>query len=381
VLYRHRRKAFDKALAFTIAALILFAVANAFPFMGFGLPGDIRHTTLVTGSIEMYRQGAIALSLIVIFASVIIPALQMILLLYLLVPLNLGYRPREIPAVMKTLHHMGNWSMMDVFLLAILVSTVKLADMAHIVPGPALFAFIVLIFMLAGAQASFDEERVWSMVKVPDPAPEADEIIECHVCHLAVPIDHHQEQHAHCPRCDTTLHYRKPDSLQRTWAMVIGALICYIPANALPIMHTTSLGTTQSDTILSGIIYLLHHGSWPVALVIFFASVLIPLTKLLILIYLLLSVKIRTSWRPRERTRMYQLAELVGKWSMVDVFVVSILVSLVQMGNLASIEAAHGALFFCAVVIITMFAAMAFDPRLIWDNLGDNNDRLSTRYA
>jgi len=222
------------------------------------------------------------------------------------------------------------------------------------------------------------------MVKIPDADAGADtsgEVIECHVCKLAVPKSGHAAEGARCPRCDSALHYRKPDSLQRTWAMVVAASICYIPANALPIMHTTSLGVTQSDTILSGIIYLMHHGSWPVALVIFFASVLIPLTKLVILMYLLVSVKMRAVWRPRERTRMYQLAELVGKWSMVDVFVVSILVSLVQMGNLASIEAAHGALFFCAVVIITMFAAMSFDPRLIWDNMGDKDDRLSTRYA
>ncbi len=376
VLYRHRHKAYDKSLAFTLAALILFVVANVFPFMGFGLPGDIRHTTLVTGSIEMYQQGAIALAVIVMFTSVIVPAIQLSLLLYLLLPLNLGFRPREIPTVMKFMHHMGNWSMMDVFMLGILVSSIKLADMATIVVGPALFAFIVLIFMLAGAQAYFDVERVWNMVKVPEPdvpSEEADHIIECHVCQLAVPIKGSVDQHLSCPRCDTALHYRKPDSIQRSWALVIAALVCFFPANIMPIMHTSSLGTVQSDTIMSGIIFLINHGSWPVAMVILVASVMVPLLKIVILIYLLISVKMRSIWRPRERTKMYQLAELVGKWSMVDVFVVSILVSLVQMGHLASIEAGYGALFFCAVVILTMFAAMAFDPRLIWDHLEEDD--------
>jgi paraquat-inducible protein A len=163
------------------------------------------------------------------------------------------------------------------------------------------------------------------------------------------------------------LHQRKPESLQRTWALLMAAMICYIPANLLPVMHTTTLQVTQSDTIMSGVIYLYAHGMWPLALIVFVASVFVPMLKILILVYLLLSVQLSSSTRMVDRTRLYRITEAIGRWSMVDVYVVTILVSMVQMGGLASIEAGWGAVFFSAVVILTMFAAMAFDPRLIWD--------------
>jgi len=202
-------------------------------------------------------------------------------------------------------------------------------------------------------------------------------LIGCHSCNLVsrVPAMHGHHIAAACPRCGAALHARKPDSLARTWALVIAAAICYVPANMLPIMKVTSLGNTQADTILSGVIYLLVHGMWPLALVVFIASVFVPLAKLLILVYLLISVQRRSQWRPVDRTRLYRLTEAVGRWSMVDIYVVTIMVALVKLGNLATIEAQAGAIFFGAVVVITIVAAMSFDPRLIWDNLESTHDK------
>ena len=157
--------------------------------------------------------------------------------------------------------------------------------------------------------------------------------------------------------------------------MVITAIMFYIPANVFPITHTTALGSVQSDTIMSGVIYFIHSGSWPVALIIFVASVFVPLLKLLILILLLISVQRGWQWRPVDRTRLYRLTEAIGRWSMLDIFVVTILVALVHLGALANIEAGSGALYFGAVVVVTMLAAEAFDPRLIWDNIEECNDR------
>jgi paraquat-inducible protein A len=174
-------------------------------------------------------------------------------------------------------------------------------------------------------------------------------------------------QHGECPRCGASLHERKPDSIRRTWALVIAACIFYLPANLLPITHTTSLGHTQSDTIMSGVLYFISHGDWPLALVIFTASVAVPLLKLIVLVFLLVSVQRRSRWRNRDRTVLYRFTEAVGRWSMVDVFVVTILVALVKLGALANIEAGLGAVYFALVVIITIFAAESFDPRLIWD--------------
>jgi paraquat-inducible protein A len=180
--------------------------------------------------------------------------------------------------------------------------------------------------------------------------------------------------HARCPRCHARLHRRKPNSLTRTWALLLTAVVLYIPANVLPVMTVTSLGRAQADTIMSGVIYLFEHGQWPLAALIFFASVFVPLVKILALTYLAFSVGRRSSWRPVDRTRMYRLTEVVGRWSMVDIYVVTILVALVKLGNLATIEAGLGAVFFGAVVVITMIAAEGFDPRLIWDAIEDRDE-------
>jgi len=163
------------------------------------------------------------------------------------------------------------------------------------------------------------------------------------------------------------LHQRKSNSLTRTWALIIAAAIFYIPANVLPITVVTSLGKTQPDTIMSGVIYFVQTGMWPIALVIFIASVFVPLVKLFLLTFLLISVQRKWKWRPKDRTRLYRITEVVGRWSMVDIFVVTILVALVKLGGLATIDAGPAANYFAAVVVTTMFAAMSFDPRLIWD--------------
>jgi paraquat-inducible protein A len=200
-------------------------------------------------------------------------------------------------------------------------------------------------------------------------------LLSCSSCHLISknPFPAGKTK-AYCPRCGERLYVRKPESLSRTWALVIAAIIFYIPANVLPIMKVTSLGKAQSDTILSGVIYFIQTGMWPIALVIFIASVFVPILKLAILIFLLISVQIKLKWRPKDRTRLYRAIEAIGRWSMVDIFVVTLMVALVKLGALADIEAAPGAIFFAAVVVVTMFAAMNFDPRLIWDKMEENHD-------
>ena len=196
-------------------------------------------------------------------------------------------------------------------------------------------------------------------------------LVACHRCHQ---LSHRTNGQAVCPRCGAPLHSRKPNSIAPRWALVLAAAVFYIPANVLPITHTTSLGAVQSDTIMSGVIYFIHSGSWPIALVIFIASVFVPILKILILIGLLISVQRGWQWCPLDRTRLYRITEAIGRWSMLDIFVVTILVALVHLGALANIAAGPGALFFAAVVVVTMFAAEAFDPRLIWDGMEGIDD-------
>ena len=172
---------------------------------------------------------------------------------------------------------------------------------------------------------------------------------------------------ARCPRCRSVLERRKADSLVRTWAFVIAAVIFYVPANLFPVMVVTGPGGREADTILSGVQAMFAAGWYVVGGLIFFASITVPVLKLLSLIGLLLSVQLRSRWRPRDRTALYRVVEVVGRWSMLDMFVVSLTVALVQLGAVASVEPAVGASFFAAVVVLTIFAAQSFDSRLIWD--------------
>ncbi len=200
-------------------------------------------------------------------------------------------------------------------------------------------------------------------------------LLQCHDCHLLIRSEDIPANHAHCPRCGAPLHFRKPDSIARTWALLLAASIMYIPANLLPMTVTTAVGAVQTDTIMSGVIYFIHSGSWEIAAVIFIASIFVPLVKLAILVFLLVSVQRRSKWRPRDRTVLYRITELVGRWSMVDVYVVTILVALVKLGAVASIEAGPAAVYFASVVVLTMLAAESFDPRIIWDVIEDHHDR------
>jgi len=196
-------------------------------------------------------------------------------------------------------------------------------------------------------------------------------LLSCHACRQvsrapkgAHELDPHDMR---CPRCGAALHFRRPDSVSRCWAFLIAAIILYIPANVLPMMKTSSLFGSQSDTIMSGVVYFWTSGSWYLALIIFFASIMVPMLKMIALALLMVSVQLRSRWQREQRARLYRLVEFVGRWSMLDIYVVAVIVALVQLKGLASIQPGPGAAAFGAVVVLTMFAAMAFDPRLIWD--------------
>jgi paraquat-inducible protein A len=194
----------------------------------------------------------------------------------------------------------------------------------------------------------------------------AEGLATCHTCRKLAPAANHK-----CPRCGSSLHLRTTDSLQRTIALVVTATLLYIPANILPIMTTTMLGTAEPSTILGGVVLLIHHGSYPIAAVIFIASVMVPTGKLISITWLCWSVARKQKTSQQQRTRMYRVTEFVGKWSMTDVFVVAILVALIQLGGLLSITAGSAAIAFGGVVVVTMVAAESFDPRLIWDQVDD----------
>ncbi|MGU7779037.1 paraquat-inducible protein A [Burkholderia sp. PU8-34] len=194
----------------------------------------------------------------------------------------------------------------------------------------------------------------------------------CRACGHVQPLARPHGVAAHaatqcCARCGAALHPRFPNSLARTWAFLIAAMILYIPANLLPMMRTASIVGSQEDTIMSGVVYFWVSGDWPLAVVVFVASILVPMLKLCVLLILVISAQRRSTWRPMQRTKLYRIVERIGRWSMLDIFVVTLTVALVHFRSLATITAGPGALAFGSVVVLTMLASLQFDPRLIWD--------------
>jgi paraquat-inducible protein A len=190
----------------------------------------------------------------------------------------------------------------------------------------------------------------------------------CHTCGKVSPV-----AVGKCPRCHTHLHLRKPHSIETSIALMVAAIFLYIPSHLLPIMTVTELGDVTHNTIMSGMMYFWKSGAYPIALVIFTASILIPLLKILALSWLCAAATGKVRPSPVTLGRLYWLTELLGRWSMVDIFVVGILVSVVQLGNYMTVIPGIGAIAFAGVVLLTMFAAMSFEPRLLWDRLDDTN--------
>ena len=191
-------------------------------------------------------------------------------------------------------------------------------------------------------------------------------LVSCEACQLLTQPASTAEP-GYCPRCGQQLEFRRHASIETCWALLVAAAICFIPANALPVLNSTSLGTTEEDTILGGVVFLYVSGSWHLALIVLVASFMIPLGKLVALAYLMISVQRGSATSGHDRTRLYRLVEFIGRWSLLDVFVAAFTVALVQLQPLMSVAPGTGILFFAAVVVLTMLAAEAFDPRLIWD--------------
>lgn len=198
-------------------------------------------------------------------------------------------------------------------------------------------------------------------------------LIGCHVCGMVCRAVSGDAVVA-CPRCGSTLHARKPASYARTWALLIAALLMYIPANVLPIMRTASLGDVDDNTILSGIVELWVKGSPGLAVIVFCASIMVPTLKFLALGTLLITSRRGSAWARRQRTQLYRAVELIGYWSMLDVFVVALLTALVRFGLFSLVEPLPGVVFFGLTVVLTMLASMCFDPRLIWDGQEDSDE-------
>jgi paraquat-inducible protein A len=375
ILFRNMPKSLDHSAALYLAAMILFILANTFPFVALQYGDRVEQSRLISGGLVLQQAGMGEIGILVLLTSVVFPFLTLLGMLYLLLPLRFGLRPRWKTRVWIAVRALSPWSLIGVFMLGLLVSIVKLQDLAVIVPGIAFYAFIGLLVVSTAAVASFDPAVLWRrMGPLPEAgAPAAADTAAamgyatCHTCDLLVRAPA-PGGHRDCPRCGSALHgTRHADSLTRTWALLASATLLLVPANIYPVMTVMRFGQGEPSTILAGVVHLIQDGAWPLGLLVFFASFVVPLSKIAALAFLLVSVQRGSPWRRRDRTVLFRITEVVGAWSMVDIFLVGILVALVRMDGLATVTPGSGATFFGAAVVLTMLAAHAFDPRLIWD--------------
>jgi paraquat-inducible protein A len=329
----------------------------------------------------MEQYGLWEISAVVLVTTVAAPLARVLGMIAVLLGLRLKRPPRELRDIYAWVEHLHPWSMIEIYLLGLFVAYVRLSGMAVVDIGPAIYALFALMVIMVLADYTLDEQAVWEAME-----PQNRRLRHALDLHLTAPERPGPHQHRwrigcdtcrlvsrsapglQCSRCGFRLRDRRPASLQRTWAFALAAMVLYIPANTYPVLTVVSLGAGQPSTILGGVRELLELGMWPLAGLVFFASVAVPVLKLIGLGILLISTHMGTSRALHDRTVLYRVVEAIGRWSMIDIFMESILVALVQFGQLASVYPGPGAIAFAAVVILTMLAARSFDPRVMWDN-------------
>lgn len=364
--------------ALAVTALVLLLVALATPYIGFGKSGLSETMSLLDAATRLVAFHDPLLGALVFATIVVLPGAFLLALLW--VQLSLantppgGTAPHPLPGttlLMRTLPRWRPWIMADVFAIGALISLIKIAGIADVKLLSGFWAYAGFALLLLFTLQRFQPLLLWARLHGHPHPPEGARagltasrqgLVGCEACGQLQPLGQH-----HCQRCGARLHPRHTNSLQRTWALLITAALCCFPAHLYPIMITTSLGSAQPSTIIAGVLLFVQHGDWPIALVIFVASVLIPFGKILTLAWLCLSCRRLTPGNLASQMRLYRITEWIGRWSMIDVFVVAIVVALVRLGNVLSIEPGPGGLAFAGVVVFTMLAALTFDPRLIWD--------------
>jgi len=367
---RARRHPLEHSLALTVAALVLLVVLFGATLLSVETAGIKIQANLFSGPEELVQRGMTALAVVVVFVTAVAPFGKLLGTLYVLLGLRMAQPPRHLRRVFVLVERLTPWSMVEVFVFGVMVAYVKLGDLVTINVGTGIFALFGLTFIMVWADGALDRTAVWDALDRSTPSGvllphgPVTGAIGCEVCGLVSVPSH---EHAHCPRCDSPLHRRKPNSIARTWALVLAAAILYVPANLYPVLTVMQLGAGQPSTILGGVRELISSRMYPLAALVFFASIAVPMLKLVGLSAMLVATQVGNGGWLRDRTRLYHVVRWVGRWSMIDIFMEALLGALVRFGNVITIEPGIGAVAFCGVVILTIFAAETFDPRLMWD--------------
>jgi paraquat-inducible protein A len=355
----------DAPLALSASALALLVPASIWPLMTVSSLGAQRQSWLETCVTALWDQGFASLAALVAVFSIVLPCVYLGALVWVLTALRFDWRGRLGP-LFRWVRYLRPWMMIEVYLVGCFVaySRIKVVSTIDINVGGWCLLAAALLFLLALTQ--LDDRTVWEALPLRAGAREGSKTIGCTVCDLVVTdtVDGGK-----CPRCAATLHFRKPDAIKRTTALVVAGFLLYVPANFIPVLTTVRLGRADENTIMSGVIELTQNDLWPLAIIVFTASIILPLLKLCGLTWMLLATRFRSRFLLVGRTRFYRMIDLVGRWSNIDVFAVSLLIAALRFGALTEVYAGNGLVAFAAVVIITMVATSAFDTRLMWDGV------------
>ncbi len=358
-----------RATAFAVSALLMLVLANMFPFISMHVAGLSSQISLTRIPDIMVSDDYRSLAFLFLLLVQIIPACCLLIIILLVNSVKMPHRLKVHLA--KLLFHLQNWGMAEIFMAGVLISFVKLMAYGEIGLGISFWPWCLFCVLQLRTFQCVDKRRLWQHI---EPAPMlshppqagisglAQGLRACPCCTAILP-----QHEPVCTRCFSHGTARKKQSLQWTLALLLTSVMLYVPANIMPIMVTDALGSKITSNIMAGVVLLWSDGSYPVAMVIFIASIMVPTLKILAIAWLSWNASGRGQRDNEKMHRVYEVVEFVGRWSMIDVFVIAILSSLVRMGGLMNIYPAPGVLLFAGVVILTMFAALTFDPRLLWD--------------
>jgi paraquat-inducible protein A len=375
----------DVPLILTTCALLLLAAAALSPMLSVSTLGAERESGMLTGIRVFASQGFPELSTLVLVCGVILPFAFLSALVWVLASIHLGaVNAGHLGRLYRWIGAIRPWMMLEVLLVGGFVAYTRIQAVATIEVDAGGWCLIAATFATMFALTQLDDRTIWESLPASDdddardarperagqaPAPthsrgRVHAAIACTACDLLVPVT---SARTSCPRCQARLHTRKPDARRRTAALLIAGYLLYIPANLLPVTTLEGVGGAEDHTIMSGVFELIHNDLWPLAVIVFIASIVLPLLKLLSLTWMLFAIRLRSAYLIRTRTRLYRAIEAIGRWSNIDVFMGSVLAALLQFGALTTVRAQPGLVAFAAVVVLTMIATETFDSRLMWD--------------
>jgi paraquat-inducible protein A len=361
----------------TVLATLLFALALSLPLVDLHVLGRFARSTVFSGPEMLRDQGFPSLGLVLLGTLVLMPAVKLALDVTVLFGMYVTPTPRWLPWLFGWRDHLSPWAMVDVFLLGSFVAYTRLKALAHVDVGPAAIAFGGVMLCLVATDATLDREAIWRALHAKGPhhatgrgsarrpRERSARLIGCDECAYVDDASEGQR----CRRCGHSLTVRR-GPLDRIWALLLAAALLYVPANVLPVMTVKRLAKGGPTTIAKGVVELAQAHLWPLAILVLVASLLVPMFKLLSMAAMLIMTHRRSPWRLRGRTRWFRLVKTIGRWSMIDIFALSVLAGVVRFGSIATVRPGMGAVAFCAVVIITMAATEMFDPRRMWDAAG-----------